>query len=51
MSSGFTTILVVVYRFSIEVHLRVLPSHCTSFKVVIFLLIWFELYGFSRSLI
>jgi len=51
-SSGFTTILVIVDRFSKGVHLGALPSHYTAFKVAnLFLNIVCKLHGFPRSII
>jgi len=51
-SNGFTTILVVVDRFSKGVHLGALPAHYTAFKVAnLFLNIVCKLHGFPRSII
>jgi len=50
--NGFTTILVIVDRFSKGVHLGALPSHYTAFKVAnLFLNIVCKLHGFPRSII
>lgn len=51
-SSGFTTILVIVDRFSKGVHLGALPTHFTAFKVAnLFLNIVCKLHGFPRNII
>lgn len=51
-SHGFTTILVVVDRFSKGVHLGALPTHYTAYKVAnLFLEIVCKHHGFPRSII
>lgn len=51
-SHGFTTVLVVVDRFSKGVHLGTLPTQFTAFKVAnLFLEIVCKQHGFPRSII